>query len=103
MESAEQKILSVARQVRAKFPKGKNKGSCLTASHELMEKLLDHGFNASIQFGWFDGKDHSWTEVMVPGEQRMRLLDITVDQFGDYPAILWSTPKEHPEYVYDTR
>jgi len=95
----EARVLEVARQIRAKYPRKRNKGCCLSASHEISEILQKEGFSASIQFGRLDGKTHSWVEVWLG---KLRLLDVTADQFGDhYPEILWSTPEDQPCYIYE--
>ena len=93
-------ILKVAQSVRAKYPKGANKNKCLDANNEIFEALTPLGFNCSIQFGCFNGLPHSWVEVWLNGEAM--LLDVTADQFGDYPSIWWTPMNDdRGEYVYD--
>jgi hypothetical protein len=99
MNHCEEDVLATASSVRAKYPKGRNKGRCLDACNEIFEALYAKGYNVSIQFGWLDSQIHSWVEVWFDG--RKRLLDVTADQFGEYPPILWATSEECPLYVYD--
>ncbi len=96
-----EQILEVARAVRDKYPKGENKGKCIQASDEICGTLYGLGFHhCSIQFGHFNGQPHSWVEAVVDG--CTMLLDVTADQFGDYPAVWWTRMNgDRVEYVYD--
>ena len=93
-------VKTVAESVRAKYEVGRTKGKCLDAASEIINGLGGVGskYNPSVQFGAFKGKTHMWNELIVDG-QRVR-LDVTVDQFGDYPTILWELP-DRKEYKYE--
>ena len=100
-------VLDIAERARKyAIVNGGPAGLCFDSSCFIVEefdKIEDNGeyFGSQIMHGSVNSQPHSWVELSLPGEYEIRLLDVTLDQFGDYPEIVWSTPEEWPIYKYD--
>lgn len=99
-EQYQQMALNIAAKVREKYPRGHNKDRCFDACSDLVEAMENMPFDCSIQFGWFNGHTHSWVEVWK--DSPPTILDVTADQFGDFPEIIWGSPEDWTQYEYDT-
>ena len=91
-------ILKVAEEISADY--GKNcSGECLSATNDLFKELSLKGITCFPQFGTFNGERHAWLDIWIGGN--VMLLDVTLSQFGEYPAVLLSYMSRHPEYGWD--
>jgi len=82
-------ILAVARQVRRWCLKknGVSKNMCSVSSRRLYDRLRKKGYRPKFVSGFFCGSGeryyHCWVRVLG------YILDVTADQFGGMPAIMW--------------
>jgi len=96
-----EKIVSFARDLkRNKYPAGTTKGACLQAANELYEHFREQGLNCSIQFGFYQNKDHAWFEYWDENLQSQVIIDITADQFDPALDVIAGTPSNLMQYVY---
>ena len=73
-------------------------GKCVDASIELQQALFALGIKCKKVGGTFDGLGHTWLLVWISSKSRAKILDITLDQFGDYPKIVFDFQKNYPGY-----
>jgi len=91
-------VLEIAESVRAEYCTN-NEGKCLDAASELCQRLQQQSISCAVQFGTFNKQKHAWLDVWT--EQGVKLLDVTADQFGDYPPIIFGPMSNFPEYGWD--
>lgn len=91
-------ILETAELVQSRYCTS-NKGRCLDAANELCERLSRSGVQCAVQFGTFNQQKHAWLDIWT--EDGIKLLDVTADQFGDYPPIIFGKMSDFPEYGWD--
>ena len=92
-------ILDIARQVRRKYPHGKNKDECCSACSDMVSRFKRQQLNIKyrIRNGTFDGEPHTWVEVKW--RESIKILDVTADQFGKiFKPIVWGLLGEYSQY-----
>lgn len=85
-------ILSVARQVRRRCLKqngGVSQNMCDIAATRLCQRLKTLGYRPKYFEGYFGTECHCWVRVCG------HILDVTADQFGDFPAVVWKKTDKH--------
>jgi len=85
-------ILSAAQQVRRAILKqngGVSHNMCDIASSRLCKRLKMLGYRPKYVEGLFDNECHCWVRVLS------HILDVTADQFGDFPTVLWEKTDKH--------
>lgn len=93
-------ILQVAQEVRDLFPV--TRGMCGRASSEIVEILENQGICVHCQFGLcldLVSKTlcpHTWIEVGFQDSGEIRVLDVTMDQFGYDTEVAWGTYDDFP-------
>jgi|SRR5262249_27873270 len=57
------------------------RGFCIAVSLALQAVLEKNGYRSRVIRGRFEGRGHAWVETQD------KIVDITLDQFGDYPRV----------------
>ena len=89
-----QQIVDIAKEVRGMI--GENsKNQCDVASDLISNRLEIANIPHQITSGWFNFEGHTWIEFGY-GDV---ILDITADQFGNYPKIWLPADEFHYEIM----
>ena len=91
------KIMKIAELVKQKIDEECKINSsksefCEHASNIISDMLIEEEIEHRIMYGLFDcdeRKSHVWIEIAE------EILDVTADQFGDYPNIWYPADVEH--------
>ena len=93
-----ERILDIAKMVREEIIDlfGDTEGVCDNASSRMKSYLVQEGYDAKIQWGWYKNPDlglcHCWVEVLG------YIIDVCLDQFGGETEEIVFTSKKDRRY-----